>query len=323
MIKNTSHKLVQDLSAGAVQDLNAKATQDLAQDLCANRTQDLAQAPRTNPALKALARNRFLILRTLTQGLILACYFAANAYGVSLLSGTLSFSVLLERIPLADPFAVLQMLAAGAVLGAEVLLGALIIFSFYFIIGGRAFCSWVCPLNSVTSLANFTARYLGLKSYLLSNAVSKNTRYYFLALSFVLSFLSGFAVFEFVSPIGITVRAVVFGLGAALGVTFLVFVFDLLFLKHGWCGRLCPLGAFYSAVNFASLLKVKYDLQKCTLCMKCKEVCPEKLSLAPIGKQSGFLTHFECTNCGRCIDVCDDRALKFSIRNFKRNTNEK
>jgi len=35
-----------------------------------------------------------------------------------------------------------------------------------------------------------------------------------------------------------------------------------------------------------------------------------------INKESVMVTDGECTNCGRCIDVCNDDALKFSIRNF-------
>jgi ferredoxin-type protein NapH len=44
-------------------------------------------------------------------------------------------------------------------------------------------------------------------------------------------------------------REIIFGLG--LGWTALVglFLFDWLVVKHGWCGHLCPLGAFYSVIG--------------------------------------------------------------------------
>lgn len=61
--------------------------------------------------------------------------------------GNLSASSLFGLIPLSDPYAILQMVVAGAVLATDVLVGALIITIFYLIIGGRAFCSWVCPIN--------------------------------------------------------------------------------------------------------------------------------------------------------------------------------
>jgi len=50
--------------------------------------------------------------------------------------------------------------------------------------------------------------------------------------------------------------------------------------------------------------------------MKCKDVCPEVQVLNMIGKRSEFVVKQECTNCGRCVDVCDDDALGFNIRNY-------
>lgn len=56
---------------------------------------------------------------------------------------------------MADPYATLQMFAAGVIVGTDVLIGAAIVIIFYGLIGGRAFCSWVCPINMVTDLANW------------------------------------------------------------------------------------------------------------------------------------------------------------------------
>ena len=50
--------------------------------------------------------------------------------------------------------------------------------------------------------------------------------------------------------------------------------------------------------------------------MKCKDVCPEVQVLNMIGKRSESVLMQECTNCGRCVDVCDDDALGFNIRNY-------
>lgn len=52
------------------------------------------------------------------------------------------------------------------------------------------------------------------------------------------------AAFEWISPIGMAHREIIYGVG--IGLLFLVgiFLFDLLVVKHGWCGHLGPLGAF-------------------------------------------------------------------------------
>jgi len=36
-----------------------------------------------------------------------------------------------------------------------------------------------------------------------------------------------------------------------------------------------------------------------------------------VAKESKPVLSGECTNCGRCIEVCDDDALIFTLRNKK------
>ena len=257
---------------------------------------------------------KYLILRRITQIVLLALYFAANAYGWSLLSGTLSSSSVLDTLPLSDPFAVLQMLAAGAVLSFDVLLGAVIITLFYGIIGGRAFCSWVCPVNMVTDAANWLRRKLYIDKIERKVWVTRNLRYYMIVLALIVSFVSGMAAFEIISPITILNRGVVFGFGTGVGLLVSIFLFDLFVLKNGWCGHVCPLGGVHSMIGRYGLLQVTHNHDNCTLCMKCKDVCPEVQVLNMIGKRSESVVQQECTNCGRCVDVCDDDALRFHIR---------
>ena len=259
---------------------------------------------------------KYLFLRRITQITLLVLYFGANAYGWKMLSGTLSGSSVLGTIPLSDPFAVLQLLAAGAVLSFDVLLGAVIIALFYGIIGGRAFCSWVCPVNMVTDAAAWLRRKLYIDKIEHKVWVTRNLRYYMVVLALLVSFVSGLAAFEIISPITILNRGVIFGFGAGAGLLVAIFLFDLFVLKNGWCGHVCPLGGVHSLIGKYGLLEVEHNHDNCTLCMKCKDVCPEVQVLNMIGKRSEGVVKPECTNCGRCIDVCDDDALGFHLRNF-------
>ncbi len=259
---------------------------------------------------------KYLVLRRIVQVTLLVLYFGGNAYGWRVLTGDLSSSSILGTIPLSDPFAVLQMLAAGATLGMNVLVGALIITLFYGIVGGRAFCSWVCPVNMVTDLANWLRRVFYLDRIERKVWASRNIRYYMLVLALIVSFVSGLAAFEIISPITILNRGVIFGFGAGAGLLVAIFLFDLFVLKNGWCGHICPLGGTHALIGKFNLLRVKHNSDNCTLCMKCKNICPEVPVLHMIGKRSEFVSMAECTNCGRCVDVCDDDALGFSIRNY-------
>ena len=263
---------------------------------------------------------RYLILRRFTQIGVLVLYFGANAWGWSILRGNLSSSSLFGMIPMSDPYAALQMLASGATLAIDLLIGVAVVAIFYLLIGGRAFCSWVCPINMVSDAANFVRRMLDVNRMQgPKQPASRNIRYWVLALSLVVSAVMGVSAFEFVSPISMIHRGVVFGLGFGWSVVVIIFLFDLFVLKDGWCGHICPLGGFYSLLGSFSLIRVLHNEESCTLCMKCKVVCPESQVLHMIGKESLSVTSGECTNCARCVEVCDDDALGFSIRKFAQN----
>lgn len=271
-----------------------------------------------------LYKHRFLMMRRIVQLTVLTLYVLANWYGLKILSGNLSSSLLLNTIPLADPFALLQMVAAGAMLGLDVIIGGLLIVLFYMIVGGRAFCSWVCPVNMVTDSANWLRRVLYLEKIERKVWLGRGVRYWVIGLSLVLSFISGVAAFEMVSPIGIMHRGIIFGMGMGFAALLSLFLFDLFAVKNGWCGHICPLGGFYALIGKLSIIRVKHNQSACTLCMKCKEICPEKPVLSIIGKESGAIVYGECTNCGRCVEVCDDDALGFGVRNYiNTNTGEK
>ncbi|WP_292660149.1 quinol dehydrogenase ferredoxin subunit NapH [Nitratifractor sp.] len=259
---------------------------------------------------------KYLVLRRTVQIGLLVLYFMGNWYGWKVLQGDLSTSMLFGKIPLSDPFAVLQIFATGAVVATNALIGALIIVLFYGIIGGRAFCSWVCPVNLVTDLAAWLRRKMLIDRIERKVWISRNIRYYMIVLALIVSALVGLAAFEVVSPITILNRGIVFGMGAGMGLIVAIFLFDLFVVKNGWCGHVCPLGGVHSIIGRYSLIRVRHNSDNCTLCMKCKTVCPEVEVLGMIGKRSEFVSRGECTNCGRCVDVCDDDALGFELRNF-------
>jgi ferredoxin-type protein NapH len=263
--------------------------------------------------MTSLRAHRYLIARRLVQTVVMVLLVGGNLWGWSVLRGNLSSSVILGSVPLADPFAVLQLLAAGGLLATDVLLGAAITLVFYALLGGRMFCAWVCPMNAVTDLANRLGRRFKTGSSAL-RVFGRPARYFILAVALVLSGILGVAAFEAVSPIGMLQRGLVFGMGAGWLAVAAVFLFDLLIQRNGFCGHLCPLGAFYALVGRTALLRIDHDHEKCTKCMDCLKVCPENQILALVGQASGSVLDGVCTNCGRCIEVCPDAALSFSHR---------
>jgi ferredoxin-type protein NapH len=260
---------------------------------------------------------RFTLARRLLQVTVLLCFAGTLHWGWKiagrpLLAGNLSASELLGAIPLADPFAALQILASGHLPALEVLTGAAIVLAVYLVLGGRVFCAWVCPMNIVTDAAHALRERLGMRDLF---HLSPKTRYWVLALALVLSFTTGVAAFEWVSPIGILHRELVFGVGLGFIAVVGVFVFDLAVLRHGWCGHLCPLGAFWSLTGRVGQIKVAFDDASCTRCGDCVRACPEPAVLNfSTARHNGMVAAGECTNCGRCVAVCPEGSLGFALR---------
>ena len=260
-----------------------------------------------------IKNNKYLILRRFIQLLILFLFFAAANFGLTILKGNLSTADVFGLFHLSDPYAVLQMMFTGYIPTREIAVGAIIVFVFYSIIGGRLFCSWICPLNIITDFASFLRRKFKIKPLIKAQVISRNVRYYLIALGLVLSTITGVAAFELVNPISILFRGIIFGSVFSLSAVAIVFLVDLFILEHAWCGHFCPVGALYAVAGKFSLLKVYHTSENCTLCMKCKLVCPEVQVLNIIGKETDIIKSSECTDCARCIDVCDDNALKFKL----------
>ncbi|MCW1360335.1 quinol dehydrogenase ferredoxin subunit NapH [Campylobacter sp. CCS1377] len=253
---------------------------------------------------------KYLIARRIVQLGILALFsFSATKF---ILKGDLSSSKFFDSVPLSDPFAVLQIFLASFSIDLMALTGALLVLILYGIFLGRAFCAWVCPVNLIADFAAFFRLKMGFKNskFLI---LSKNLRYYVLALVLILSFVLSLPVFESFSYIGVVHRGIIFGTTSWIFVAFILFCIDTFLSPRAICSHICPLGAFYALISRYALLKIKHNHQNCTKCYKCIGICPEKQVLWMIAKESASVNSGECIKCGRCIEVCDDNALNFNI----------
>ena len=234
-----------------------------------------------------------------------------------IIKGNLASSKVLNTVPLSDPYILLQSALSGSVPFVNGMIGALIVLVFYLLVGGRVYCSWVCPVNMVTDAAAWLRQYLGIKS---TFQFSRNTRYWLLGLTLILPLITGMLVWELFNPVTVMFRGIVFGMGWAWLVILAVFLFDVFISKRGWCGHICPVGAFYSLLNVKPVIRVNADnREQCDDCMDCFAVCPEPQVIRPAlkGADKGIAPVIEmqnCTHCGRCIDICDENVFRFTLR---------
>lgn len=264
-----------------------------------------------------LAAHKWLLARRAAQFGFLGAFLVGPLTGYWLVKGNITSSLTLGVLPLSDPYVQLQSLFAGHALETTALIGAAIVFAAYAVIGGRMYCSWVCPVNIITDAAHWLRHRLGLSGGM---KFSRAARYWLLGATLAGSAVTGVIVWELVNPVSAVYRAVLFGVGAAWLLALAVFVFDFVLSERGWCSHLCPVGAFYGLLGRFSLLRVRAPGRAaCNDCMDCFAVCPENQVISPAlrGEAKGVgpvITAINCTNCGRCIDVCALDVFEFGTR---------
>jgi ferredoxin-type protein NapH len=264
-----------------------------------------------------LPAHRWLLLRRATQLAILVLFLLGPLAGIWVVKGNLAASLVLDTVPLTDPHLFLQTLLAGHLPESVAITGVVIVVLFYALFGGRLFCSWVCPVNVITDSAAWLRHRLRLRGGV---ALSRNIRFWLLAITLLIAAVSGTIAWELVNPVSIVFRGLVFGMGLGWGMVLAIFLLDLLISRRAWCGHLCPVGAFYSLLGHKSLLRVAAaGRQDCDDCMDCFVVCPEPQVIRPALKSEPagtgpVILSSQCTNCGRCIDVCARDVFRFDSR---------
>ncbi|MEY4599640.1 MAG: quinol dehydrogenase ferredoxin subunit NapH [Pseudomonadota bacterium] len=263
------------------------------------------------------ATHRWLLLRRLSQLSVMALFMAGPWLGLWLIKGNLNHSRTLDVLPMTDPLVLIQSLAAGHAVERNALLGLAVVLLFYLIIGGRAYCSWVCPVNVVTDAAAWLRRRIGIRG---SAHISRSARYWILGMTLALAAITGSIAWEMINPVSMLHRGLIFGMGAGWMVILAVLLFDLFVMSRGWCGHLCPVGACFSLIGRWSLLRVSAERRdSCNNCMDCFAVCPEpqvlRSPLKGAAKGAGpVVMSPNCTNCGRCIDICSKDVFTLSSR---------
>jgi ferredoxin-type protein NapH len=262
--------------------------------------------------VSGLQSRRWLLMRRTLQILIVIAFVVDIPEAGRIAYGNLSSSLWFWNVPLTDPFVLLQSLLAGAPLANAALIGAAIVAGFYAFFGGRIYCSWVCPINMLTDAAHWLRQKFKIKG---NFTLSRELRTVLLVMALLLSVITGTLAWEIINPITLLQREIMWT--STAGLTFLgaLFLFDFLVSRRGWCGHLCPVGAFYKWLGHYGRLRVMaVKTDACSGCSDCIKVCPEPHVLAPLVSQKAMtVTDSDCTRCGACLDKCDGGTLAMKL----------
>lgn len=280
---------------------------------------------------------KWFVIRRAVQISVVGLFLLFPLAGLAWIQGNIGAANLFG-LSIADPLSILGSVVASKKIYPPAITAAGIVVLFYFVVGGRAYCGYVCPAGFFFEISS-SVRNLVLKAFSRPKRsgwnldLSPHIKYSMLIGVLAVSAVTGVMTFEIFSPIGIATRLIandfvaanpngqnlerVAVAGASVGLLVLagIALFEAVFSKQAWCRFVCPLGAFYSLVGRFSLLRVKIDHTDCALCLNCQSDCPAKYVLdRPLAKEREFITMGDCTNCGSCIDSCPSASLKFALR---------
>ncbi len=250
-------------------------------------------------------------------------FFLSFFIDVQMLEGTMSGSRFLG-FHLEDVYLSIEVYLASHHLHVNMIIGTVTIILLYLLVGGRTYCSWVCPYGLLSEIGEKLNSMLVKKKIIKKREFDNRVRHIFWVMFLILSFTSGYLVFEVFNVVGILSRFIAYGWSLALVWVLAVLLIEIFYSRRAWCRYVCPIGTTYGYIGVVSATRVEWN-NNCDHCMVCHDVCFEnqvlELTKAKYAKQieeKGIKTEYiksgDCTLCGRCIDVCHQDALKFDFR---------
>ncbi len=174
------------------------------------------------------------------------------------------------------------------------------------VIGNKLFCGWVCPLGALQEISNRAPLPRKMKTRLPFRA-SNVVRTAIFVVFLVVLVWTGRSIYDRFNPF----EFFHWGFGLVATTAFLVTIAAGLFVFRPFCYLVCPIGLVTWVLEHVSLFRVNLEKSKCTECSICSEEsqCPAVPSILEERKSRP-----DCHACGRCIELCPEKALRFRMR---------
>ena len=173
----------------------------------------------------------------------------------------------------------------------------------------KAFCSWLCPIGTISEWLWQGGREMFGRNLALPRWADLPLR----SLKYLLLALFAYAVASMPVPELRAFLASPYGLVADVKMldffrdagrltiqVCLVLIVLSVVTKNFWCRYLCPYGALMGLVSMLSPTRITRDPISCIDCGKCAKACP---SLIPVDTLMTVRTP-ECNGCLTCVTVC-------------------
>jgi polyferredoxin len=173
----------------------------------------------------------------------------------------------------------------------------------------KAFCSWICPIGTLSEWLWMGGRDLIGQNFVVPRWLDiplRSLKYILMALFvWVVVSMSTADIATFLtSPYGIVADVKMLDFFRHAGrltlQVCLVLVVLSVVTKNVWCRYLCPYGALMGLASLFSPARITRDPVSCIDCGKCATACP---SLIPVDRLMTVRTP-ECNGCLTCVSVC-------------------
>jgi ferredoxin len=222
--------------------------------------------------------------------------------------------------------------------GTAIALGFVLVLVLTFL-GGRIYCSTICPLGILQDVIIFLRRKVSPKKRLRFKKALNVLRYSFLAVTILSLLVAGILFVNLLDPYAIfgrmashiyqpvlqfinnTAAGVFSGLGlhpleertfhlASFSLAFgMLGIISIMAYSSGrlYCNSVCPVGTLLGLVSKLSLFKIKIEEKGCTKCGKCQAACKANC----IDIKTLTIDESRCINCYNCLPVCDEKAIGY------------